>query len=91
MHREYQPDDMHHGHGAGLGVIQADPGDDERALIAFTTLLGGLIELDLSLAAIGWDTGRFPLGLSPTMLAVLLGEEKQGRGDSEKSGMALGD
>jgi len=73
MHREYRPDDTHHGHGAGLNIIQADPGDDERALIGFTALLGGLIGIDLLLAAIGWDTGRFPLGLSPTMLAALLG------------------
>ena len=49
---------------AGLGVIQADPGDDERALIAFTALLGGLIGLDVVLGLLGWDTGRFPLGLS---------------------------
>ncbi len=73
MHREYRPDDMHHGHGAGLGVIHADPADDERALIGFTMLLGGLVGLDVFLGLIGSDTGRFPLGLSPTMLAALLG------------------
>jgi P-type Cu+ transporter len=73
MHREYRPDDMHHGHGAGLGVIHADPAEEERALIAFTVLLGGLIGLDLLLGLARWDTTRFPLGLSPTMIAAWLG------------------
>ena len=67
MHREYRPDDAH------LTVLTADPGDDERALIAFTALLGGLIGLDLVLGLFGWDTARWPLGLSPTMIAALLG------------------
>ena len=73
MHREYRPDDMHHGHATGFGVIQADPADDERALIGFTVLLGSLIGLDVVLGALGWETGRFPLGLSPAMIAALLG------------------
>ncbi len=73
MHREYRPDDTHHGHGAGLGIIQADPADDERALIAFTALLGGLVGLDFILGMLGFDTTRFPLRLSPTMIAALLG------------------
>lgn len=73
MHREYRPDDPHHGHGAGLDILQADPIAEERALIAFTALLGGLIGLDLVLGLFGWNTGRFPLGLSPTMIAALLG------------------
>jgi Cu+-exporting ATPase len=73
MHREYRADDMHHGHATGLGVIHADPADDERALIGFTALLGILIGADVLLGLIGWDRGRFPLGLSPAMIAALLG------------------
>ena len=60
MHREYRPDDMHHGEAAAFGVSDGDPGDDERALIAFTALLGGLIGLDLVLWALGWDTRTVP-------------------------------
>lgn len=77
MHREYHPDDDHHGHshapGSGLAVVASDPGDHERALIAFTAMLGGLIGLDVLLGAFGWDTRRFPAGLSPAMIAALLG------------------
>jgi Cu+-exporting ATPase len=73
MHREYRPDDTHHGHGASPNVIQADPAEDERALIAFTALLGGLIGLDLVLGMLGWEIARWPLRLSPTMIAALLG------------------
>ncbi|MHB1560845.1 MAG: cation-translocating P-type ATPase family protein, partial [Isosphaeraceae bacterium] len=78
MHREYHPeDDHHHGHSpaprAGLAVVPSDPGDHERALIVFTALLGGLIGLDVLLGILGWDTRRFPAGLSPAMIAALLG------------------
>ena len=61
---------MHHGHGAGLGIIQADPGDDERVLIAFTALLGGLIGLDLVLGLFGWKFWAFVSGASSSSPAI---------------------
>ena len=73
MHREYRHDETHHHHGTGLEVIQADPLAEERALIAFTAVLGSLIGLDLLLGLVGWGPRHFPMGLSPTMLAALLG------------------
>jgi HflK protein len=73
MHREYRPDHMHHGEGGAFGLPIVDDAHDERALIAFTALLGGLIGADLLLGLLGWERGRFPLGLSPAMIAALLG------------------
>jgi Cu+-exporting ATPase len=46
---------------------------DERALIAFTAVLGALIGGDVLLGLMGWDRARFPLGLSPMMIAAILG------------------
>ncbi|MGP0070018.1 MAG: FtsH protease activity modulator HflK [Isosphaeraceae bacterium] len=64
---------MHHGEGGAFGLPIVDHEHDERALIAFTALLGGLIGADLLLGLMGWHPGRFPMGLSPTMIAALLG------------------
>src|SRR5436305_7605064 len=73
MHREYRPDDMHH--GGGLTLIAGGGGveSEERALIAFTAVLGGLIAGDVLLGLLGWDRARFPFGLSPMMIAAILG------------------
>ncbi len=73
MHREYRPDHMHHGEDGAFGFPIVDHEHDERALIAFTALLGGLIGADLILGVVGWDRGRFPMGLSPAMIAALFG------------------
>jgi Cu+-exporting ATPase len=73
MHREYRPDHMHHGEEGAFGLPIVDHEHDERALIAFTALLGGLIGVDLVLGLVGWDRGRFPMGLAPAMIAALLG------------------
>ena len=73
MHREYRPDHMHHGEEGAFGLPIVDHEHDERALIAFTALLGGLIGADLLLGLLGWERQRFPLGLSPAMIAALLG------------------
>jgi P-type Cu+ transporter len=73
MHREYRPDHMHHGEEGAFGLPIVDHEHDERALIAFTSLLGGLIGADLLLGLLGWERGRFPMGLSPAMIAALLG------------------
>ena len=73
MHREYRPDHTHHSEVDAFGLPIVDHDHDERALIAFTSLLGGLIGVDLLLGLIGWDRARFPLGLSPAMIAALMG------------------
>jgi Cu+-exporting ATPase len=74
MHREYRPDDLHH-HGSDLGKAAVGETDleRERALIAFTVLLGGLIGGDALLNLVGWNSGRPPLGLSLTLAAAILG------------------
>ena len=51
----------------------SDAAHDDRALVAFTALLGGLIGADLLLSFLGWGGVGFPLGLSLTMIAALLG------------------
>jgi Cu+-exporting ATPase len=73
MHREYRPDDMHHGEVGAFGVPISDAAHDERGLVAFTALLGGLIGADVLLSLLGWGGRRFPLGLSLTMIAAVLG------------------
>ena len=74
MHREYHPEDRHHhGEAGAFGLPIVDHDHDERALIAFTALLGGLIGFDLLLGLLGWERGHFPLRLSPAMIAALLG------------------
>ncbi len=73
MHREYRPDDTHHVQVGAFGVPLADTAPDERALIAFTALLGILIGVDVLLGAMGWGGLRLPLGLSFTMIAAVLG------------------
>jgi Cu+-exporting ATPase len=73
MHREYRPDDMHHSRVGAFGVPISEAAPDERALVAFTALLGGLIGVDLILGSLGWGGFKLPLGLSFTMVAALLG------------------
>jgi Cu+-exporting ATPase len=74
MHREIRPEDLHHLEGDVLAVPSGGAGGDhERALFAFTSVLGALIGGDVVLGLFGWDSGRLPLGLSLTMLAALLG------------------
>ncbi len=73
MHREYRPDDMHHGESVVFGASVAAEAPDDRALVSFTALLGVLIGADVLLGLLGWDQGRFPLRLSPGMIAALLG------------------
>src|SRR5437870_13489232 len=73
MHRKYRPDDMHHGESLGFGASVAVEAPDDRALVSFTALLGALIGVDVLLGLLGWDRGRFPFGLSPGMIAALLG------------------
>jgi cation transport ATPase len=72
MHREYRPDDMHHGQSLPFGTAVGEAPDD-RALVSFTALLGLLIGADVLLGLLGWDRVRFPLGLSPGMIAAVLG------------------
>jgi Cu+-exporting ATPase len=76
MHREYRPEDLHHleGDAAAMPAGASDgERDHERALVAFTALLGALIGGDAVLHFFGWDSGRLPLGLSLTLVAALLG------------------
>jgi len=74
MHREYRPEDLHHlGGDAVTAAVGGDVRDHERALFAFTALLGALIGGDALLGLVGWDSGRLPLGLSLTLAAALLG------------------
>jgi Cu+-exporting ATPase len=74
MHREYRPEDLHHLDG---GTLLTRPGggvdERERALFAFTALLGGLIVGDVVLGLLGWGRGRLPLGLSLSLIAAILG------------------
>ena len=42
-------------------------------LVTFTALLGALIGGEVLLGLLGWDRGRFPFGLSPAMIAAILG------------------
>src|SRR5438067_396855 len=73
MHREYRPDDMHHGENLAFGASAAVEAPDDRALVSFTALLGMLIAVDVLLSLLGWDRGRFPFGMSPVMIAAILG------------------
>jgi len=74
MHREYRPEDLHHLDGDAVTTPAGGTGHDhERALFAFTALLGALIGGDALLRLLGWDSGRLPLGLSLSLVAALLG------------------
>jgi Cu+-exporting ATPase len=74
MHREYRPEELHCFDGgtvvgpAGRGAL-----DQERALVAFTALLGVLVGGDVILGLVGWNPARAPYGLSLSMAAALLG------------------
>ena len=72
MHREYRPEDLHHLE-RGAVVASAGGGVDEhdRALFAFTALLGFLIGGDILLSLLG--RGRLPAGLSLALVAAILG------------------
>jgi len=74
MHREYRPEDLHDLEG-GARVASAGRGldDHERALWAFTVVLGLLIGGDLILALLGSSRGRLPFGLSLALVAAVLG------------------
>src|SRR5260370_42494618 len=74
MHREYRPEDLHHLEG-GASLASAGRGvnDEERALFAFTALLGVLIGGDVVFSLLGWGRGRLPLGLSLSLVAAVLG------------------
>ena len=72
MHREYRPEDLHHlEHGAIVSPGGAGVDDHDRALFAFTLLLGLLIGGDLLLGLIG--RGPLPPGLSLSLVAAILG------------------
>jgi P-type Cu+ transporter len=72
MHREYRPEDLHHlDHGAVVSPGGAGVDDHERALFAFTLLLGFLIGGDLLLGLVGWRP--LPPGLSLSLVAAILG------------------
>jgi Cu+-exporting ATPase len=75
MHREYRPEDLHrHVDGRAVATLTGGEGQgNERALFAFTALLGVLIAGDILLNLLGWDSRRLPLGLSLTMAAAVLG------------------
>ena len=53
MHREYRPDDMHHGESLAFGTSVAVAAPDDRALVSFTALLGLLIGVDVLLGLMG--------------------------------------
>jgi P-type Cu+ transporter len=72
MHREYQPEDLHHiERSAPLAPGRGGVDDHDRALFSFTGLLALLIGGDLFLGLFGW--GRLPLGLSLSLIAAILG------------------
>ena len=72
MHREYRPEDLHHlDHGAVISPGGAGVDDHERALFAFTLLLGFLIGGDLLLVLLG--RRPLPPGLSLSLVAAILG------------------
>jgi Cu+-exporting ATPase len=72
MHREYRPEDLHHLDGPAAGSSFGSV-DHDRALAAFTALLGLLIGGDILLGLIGSGQGRLPLGLSLSLVAAVLG------------------
>ena len=72
MHREYRPEDLHHlERGAVVAPGGAGVDDHERALFAFTLLLGFLIAGDLLLGLLG--RAPLPPGLSLSLVAAILG------------------
>jgi Cu+-exporting ATPase len=73
MHREYHPDEMRHLESAAFGSTAGGVEQGERALVAFTALLGVLIGADILLGASGFDRTRFPFGLAPMWIAAILG------------------
>ena len=76
MHREYRPEDLHHlDAGATVPAGGGDVDDSERALVAFTALLGGLIGGDVVLGFFGWDRGWLPFGLSLSLIAAVVGRD----------------
>src|SRR4051812_19881718 len=77
MHREYQPALMGHDHAhhpEGTTPAPAHDHDAERrALVATTVVVGLLLGADLALAAWGDPTWRRPFGVSPALLAAVIG------------------
>jgi Cu+-exporting ATPase len=73
MHREYRPDDVHHGDGAALGISSAGLEQGERALAGFTALLGALIIGDVLLGLLGYERSGLAPWPSPAMIAAILG------------------
>ncbi len=75
MHREYRPEDLHQS-AAGL-TVAPESGDrgpaDDAGLYAFTVLLGSLLAAQLLLGLAGWESRRLPLGITPVLLAAVLG------------------
>ena len=72
MHREYRPEDLHHlDKGAVASPGGAGVDDHERALFAFTLLLGFLIGGDLLLGLLG--RRPLPADLSLSLIAAILG------------------
>jgi len=75
MHREYRPEELDRP-DAAIGVLarNADRGlPDDVGLYAFTVLLGGLLAAEFLLNLVGLDAGRLPLGITPVLLAAVLG------------------
>jgi Cu+-exporting ATPase len=74
MHREYRPDEMHHHHDDPFAVVEHGHEHRETGLYLFTAFLGLLLGIDLILNGLGLSASwRLPLGLTPTLLAALLG------------------
>ena len=76
MHREYRPEDLHHLDGSAFVATAGGGGhehDHERALFAFTALLGCLIAADVLLGLLGWERAVLPFGWSPAMIAAIAG------------------
>ena len=72
MHREYRPEDLHHiERGAVVSPGGGGIDDHDRALFAFTLLLGLLIGGDLLLGLVG--RGPLPAGMSLSLVAAILG------------------
>ena len=74
MHREYRAEDLHHlDGGASLASSGGGVDDRERALFAFTALLGALIGADVVLSLLGLGRTPLPLGLSLSLIAAVMG------------------
>jgi Cu+-exporting ATPase len=75
MHREYRPDEWEEP-GAAVAVLAGndDRGlPDDAGLYGFTALLGALLASEFLLRLAGWETTALPLGITPVLLAAILG------------------